>query len=206
MLVTPAAGETTGPGLPFLPCWARIRRVRGVVPLGMLTMYLPSISAVTRRLFAAGKPFPSSAGWLTTDKSDPHMRIKRRFERNGKRPARWRKLKKSSTCFVVFVSLRVGHRDGEPVVRSAGGSGWRGVLAQSVGNHTCSSCKNKQNSSFSLRFGLFPKQTHQVLLYSATNSEPLIDDTHVTLTHLNIAAAHSDCSLTTEQCTTSTLH
>lgn len=61
-----------------------MRRVRGVVPLGMLMMYLPSISAVTRRRFTAGKPVPSSAGWLMTDtQSGVYMRIKQR--QNGKR-------------------------------------------------------------------------------------------------------------------------
>lgn len=54
-----------------------MRRVRGVVPLGMLMMYLPSISAVTRRRFTPGKPVPSSAGRLITDAQDgEHMRIR----------------------------------------------------------------------------------------------------------------------------------
>lgn len=56
-----------------------MRRVRGVVPLGMLMMYLPSISAVTRRRFTADKPVPSSAGRLIADAQDgEHMRIRQR--------------------------------------------------------------------------------------------------------------------------------
>lgn len=80
------SGEATGSGLPFLACWARMRRVRGVVPLGMLMMYLPSISAVTRRRFTSGKPVPSSAGWLTTDKqSGGYMRIRQRLKKNKRK-------------------------------------------------------------------------------------------------------------------------
>lgn len=44
--------------------------MRGVVPFGMFIIYLPSISAVTRRRFT-GRPFPPSVdsldatGWKT---------------------------------------------------------------------------------------------------------------------------------------------
>lgn len=78
-LLAQVVGGATGSVLPFLDCWARMRRVRGVVPLGMLMMYLPSISAVTRRRFTADKPVPSSAGRLIADAQDgEHMRIRQR--------------------------------------------------------------------------------------------------------------------------------
>lgn len=40
------------------------------------------------------------------------------------------------TRFAAAFSLRVGHCDRQAVVRSAGRSGWRGIVAQSIGNHT----------------------------------------------------------------------
>lgn len=40
------------------------------------------------------------------------------------------------TCFATAFSLRVGHSDGQAVVRSAGRSGRRRIVAQSIGNHT----------------------------------------------------------------------
>lgn len=40
------------------------------------------------------------------------------------------------TRFAAAFSMRVGHCDRQAVVRSAGRSGWRGIVAQSIGNHT----------------------------------------------------------------------
>lgn len=57
----------TSASAPLLTCCSRMRRVRAVVPLGMLMMYFPSISAVTRLRFT-GTPLPSSAVRLSTDR------------------------------------------------------------------------------------------------------------------------------------------
>lgn len=43
-----------------------MRRLRAVVPFGILMMYFPSISEVTRRRFTAN-PFTSAEGWLATE-------------------------------------------------------------------------------------------------------------------------------------------
>lgn len=43
-----------------------MRRLRAVVPFGMLMMYFPSISEVTRRRFT-GNPFASAEGWLAAE-------------------------------------------------------------------------------------------------------------------------------------------
>lgn len=53
------------PWSPFLACWARMRRLRAVVPFGMLMIYFPSISEVTRRRFT-GSPFASAEDSLAT--------------------------------------------------------------------------------------------------------------------------------------------
>lgn len=44
-----------------------------------------------------------------------------------------------ATCFAALVRLHVGHGDGQAVVGPTGWSGWWGVVAQSVGNHTSGS-------------------------------------------------------------------
>lgn len=89
-LLAQVVGGAIGSVLPFLDCWARMRRVRGVVPLGMLMMYLPSISAVTRRRFTADVPVPSSAGRLITDAQDgKYMRVRQRWRRNKKGGGEW---------------------------------------------------------------------------------------------------------------------
>lgn len=43
------------------------------------------------------------------------------------------------TCFAAGFHLRVGHGDRQAVVGAADRGGWRGVVAQGVGNHTCGS-------------------------------------------------------------------
>lgn len=73
--------------LPLAACCSRIFLVRGVVPLGMVITYLPSISAVTRRRLACtgaglpvsasrrpqegGKPGRSSDRWLKQQELAP---------------------------------------------------------------------------------------------------------------------------------------
>lgn len=51
------------PLVPLAACCSRIFRVRGVVPLGMLIMYFPSISAVTRRRLVGTVKLSSRRAW-----------------------------------------------------------------------------------------------------------------------------------------------